>query len=220
MNMNNIIKFAACVLFLNQLAGNASSIYAETNNVTPAPKSVETGASFSAPFSIVSNETNGWRYVLSVGNAIGNSRLTLTECEISITNVLSTNITCWSGAYGPSYSRIILLDSDGTSVHKTKIGEKIGTQWADREIEAMVKKRYADLNRGVSRTDGFVTLGPGQGCSFSFSLFDLFEIDQPGNYVMKIQTPLIQRTGGEKYQPDLNIVRIPEVSVRIQLRPM
>lgn len=162
-------------------------------------------------------DTNGWSCVISLGNIPRYSDETPPVCGVMISNILPTNVMSWAGFYAPTYSRIQLLDSNGKPVQKTAQGKEIGTKLTDSQIREMVKARFQNLNRGRARNDGFIPLRPGQNSIISFSLPDLFKITDSGEYTLEVQTCLVLRTGGEKYDPNLTVIRPPKIAVKVPI---
>lgn len=163
-------------------------------------------------------DTNGWCGVLYFSNQPWHSGERPPMCGTSIKNITTNTLSCWIGFYGETYSRIELLDSRGQPVEKTTMGKQIGTRASTAQIREMVKTRFQQTNRGRARTDGFIRLPPGRTCGIAFSIPDLFHIQQPGQYMMKVQTCLIQRIGGEEYDPELKIIWLPPATAKFQLR--
>ena len=165
-------------------------------------------------------DTNGWACELRISNRPWLSNQNPPMCGVSINNVSTNLLHCWAGLFGSTYSRIELLDSKGEPVEKTPEGKQIGT-WTDaKQIQEMVKNRFQELNRGRARTDGFVPLRPGRSVGIAFSMPDLFVLKESGEYTLKVQTCLIQRVGGEEYDPQLKITWLPEVTTGIQIRSL
>jgi hypothetical protein len=164
-------------------------------------------------------DTNGWSSLLYISNDPWHSDERPPMCGVSIKNITTNRLSCWIGFYGETYSRIELLDSTSRPVEKTAEGKQIGTRTNTAQIREMVKARFQQANRGRARTDGFIRLPPGRTCGIAFSIPDLFVIRQPGEYTLTAQVCLIQRVGGEKYDPELRITWSPPVTAKFQLRP-
>jgi len=110
------------------------------------------------------------------------------------------------------------LNSKGEPVKKTTIGKQIGTRADNVQIKEMVKNRLAEWSLGKARTDGFIPIRSGQNCGIAFSIPDLFDLKQSGEYSLKVQTCLIQRVGWKGVEPALRITWLPEITDKIQLR--
>ncbi len=163
-------------------------------------------------------DTNGWSSLLYISNDPWHSGERPPMCGVSIKNTTTNRLSCWIGFYGETYSRIELFDSKGEAVAKTIKGSQINTRTSITQIKEMLRTRYNRYSSGRSRTPGFVPIRPGQTCGIAFSILDLFEVKQPGEYTLKAQTCLIQRVGGELYDPELRITWPPPVTAKFQLR--
>ena len=157
-------------------------------------------------------DTSGWSSLLYISNDPWHSDERPPMCGVSIKNITTNRLSCWIGFFGETYSRIELLDSTGRPVEKTAEGKQIGTRTNTAQIKEMLKARFQQTNRGRARTDGFIRLPPGRTCGIAFSIPDLFVIRQPGEYTLKAEVCLIQRVGGEKYDPELRITWPPPVA--------
>ena len=164
-------------------------------------------------------DANGWACILQISNRPWLSDQHPPMCVVSINNISTNILYCWAGLYGEKYSKINLLNSNNVPVEKTEAGKQIGV-WSDYvQIKEMVRNRFQELNRGRARTDGFVPLRPGKSAGIAFSMPDLFVLKYSGEYTLKVQTCLIQRVGGENYDPQLRITWLPEVTTKIQIQP-
>jgi len=164
-------------------------------------------------------DTNGWSSLLYISNDPWHSDERPPMCGVSIKNITTNRLSCWIGFCGETYSRIQLFDSKGEPVEKTTKGSQINTRTNITQIREMLRTRYNRYNSGRSRTPGFVPIRPGQTCGIAFSILDLFEVKQPGEYTLKAQTCLIQRVGGELYAPELKITWPPPITAKFQVRP-
>jgi hypothetical protein len=218
MNLNKLFKYCLIAgLFSTQPIFSQPSNLNKTSSVAQALGRQKTDFQIAEGQMEGAKDTNGWSCILTVGNIPPYSTETPLACKIFITNILSTNIMCWAGIYGPTYSRIQLFDSNGAQVRKTEMGKGIWNRSNDQEIKEMVKERFQSWVRGQSRTDGFIPVGPGQTACIDFSIPDFFELKQPGEYTLKVRTCLILRIGGEKGDPDLKIIRLPEVVAPVRI---
>jgi hypothetical protein len=161
-------------------------------------------------------DTNGWFCSLAIRNTAILSSQVPPVCNVSIANISSNMLQCWSGLYGQTYSKIELLDANGLPVEKTAIGMDIGTRASDEKIREMVKVRFQEWVNGRARTPGFIPVRPGQSSELQFSLPQLFHITEEGRYTLNVQTCLIQRIGGEEYDPVLEITWLPKVTAVLQ----
>lgn len=194
------------------------------NDVSKQPSAVTNGPARIQPLWLT-DETNvpvpmddgEWHGVLRISNRrlIWGQRVPV--CQFVAENTSTNLLTCWKGLYGPTYSRIELLDSTGEPVSRTVEGQQIGIRTSDAQIKEMVKNRFRSRVRGRARTDGFIPIRLGQTCPLGFSIPNLFEIEQSGEYTLKLQTCVIQRVGGEKFDPDLKISWFPEVTVQFEI---
>jgi hypothetical protein len=68
----------------------------------------------------------GWSCVLSIENRITNTSQSSPVCRIIVKNESANTLTCWSGLYCETYSRIQLTDANGVTVEFTSRG---GANW-------------------------------------------------------------------------------------------
>ena len=221
--MKNVMMLLICVVAtLCWSRGNS-----ETNNT---PKSVPLSESYNLSPDLKTHwkveekqfqgdkDTNGWSCILAIHNMPALSSQVPPICSVKIQNISSNILECWRGLFGETYSKIELLNSNGLPVEKTAAGKEIGTRLDDEKIKEMVKIRFKQWAAGRARTPGFVHIHPGQSCEIVFSLPELFQLSEEGQYTLKIKTGMIQKIGGEDYDPDLKTVWIPEVTTIFQMR--
>ncbi len=164
-------------------------------------------------------DTNGWACVLRISNQPWLSSQLPPVCSIIVPNISTNRLYCWGGLYGHTYSHIELVDAKGEPVEKTADGQQIGTRTNSAQIREMVKNRFKQWVHGRARTPGFIPVRPGQSGGIGFSIPYLFDIKQPGEYTLKAQVCLIQRVGGEEYDPEVTITWVPPVVAKFQIRP-
>lgn len=166
-----------------------------------------------------SKATNGWFSILKISNLADRTSLQPAPiCYVSVPNITTNRIMLWDGVRGEAYSTIELINSNGELVPKTGRGKMIGTCFTDQQIKEMVKVRYQQWVAGKTRTPGFVSILPEESFKFAFSLPQMFEIKEAGEYTLKFQTCIIQKSGGEGFNPDLKITWLPESAVRISIK--
>ena len=164
-------------------------------------------------------DTNGWSCMLQISNQPWLSDQCPPVCQLSAQNITTNTLTFfWGGVYGCAYSRIELLDSKGQRVGCTAKGQQIATRTSEAQIREMVRNCFKEWVHERARTDSFIRVRPGRSVGIGFSVPELFEISQPGEYTLKAELCLIQRVGGEDYDPQLKITRLPEVTAKLQIR--
>ena len=159
----------------------------------------------------------GWSCVLSIENRITNTSQSSPVCRIIVKNESTNTLTCWSGLYCETYSRIQLTDANGVTVEFTSSGGQIGTRTSEDQTKAMVKKRFQHWMEGQTTTAGFISVPPGQNYGVGFSLPELFAVSKSGVYVLKVQTCLIQKVGGQSSDPNLKIVWFPQMTAKLDM---
>lgn len=166
-----------------------------------------------------SKTTNGWFSILKISNWADRTSLQPAPvCYVSIPNITTNKLKVWDGVHGETYSRIELVNSNSHLVAKTDRGKMIATCFDDQQIKETVKIRYQQWVAGNVRTPGFTVILPGESSKFGFSIPQMFEIKEAGEYTLKIQTCLIQKTGGEEFNPALQIIWLPETVVRVAIK--
>jgi hypothetical protein len=163
-------------------------------------------------------DTNGWSCVLWIDNIPEGYSLRPPTCKVSINNISTNVLRLWVGSSIETYSNFELLNSKGEQVRKTIKGKQIGTKTDDGQIKEMVKARFKKWVDHRARTPGYIPIRPGQDWHTSISIPDLYEIEQPGEYTLKAQMCMIQRVGGEEYNPELRITWLPRITAKIQIR--
>ncbi len=211
-----LILVAICVCILSCGKSGTVEVIEEASTVTnraaarqPVWFTVGTNARAEA-------EIEGWRVSLLVGDQPQWSTEKPPVCLIVVQNTSSNMCICWGGVYFPAYSLIELVDSSGTPVERTREGLQIGTQTNDTHIKAMVKNRFQASGRGRARTDGFTRVRPGDDIRFSFSIPNLYRVNGAGEYTLKVRTCVIERVGGQRYDPVLRITWLPAFTIPIQ----
>lgn len=223
------MKCSMILLLIAAAICSSSFGNSETNNPTKLLPSSYNGLTAKTPAHILrvldekqvqgDKDTNGWSCVLRLSNSAGWTSLQPPPvCDVIISNISANTIRCWGGVDGIKYSRIALLNSNAVPVEKTLAGKAIGT-WADnKNIKEMVKARFKLWIDGRARTPGYIRVRPGQSCGIGISLPQLFELKQSGEYTLKVQTCLIEKVGGEEYEPDLRIRWLPEVVTELDIQ--
>jgi hypothetical protein len=163
-------------------------------------------------------DTNGLSCVLWISNAPVYSGQESPVCKILVNNTSTNILTCWA-MYPNINTKIELLNSKGQPVEKKEAGKQYGTITNYEQLKKMVENRRVEWSSGRARTDGFIRILPGQDWGTVFSISELFELKEPGEYTLKARVCLIQRLAWEDRQPVLKFTRLPEVTAKIQLRP-
>jgi hypothetical protein len=225
MNYVNRSTLTAAVLAASFVVSQSCS-KGETNEagqlttiVTNNPATRESAWGTDEKFIQGDRDTNGWGCVLRISNHPWLSDQHPPVCQLLVQNISTNTLSCWGGSYGPTYSRIELLDSLGEPVERTAEGKQIGTRTNSAQIGEMVTNRFKEWVSGRARTPGFISIRPGGNGGIGFSIPHLFQIKQPGAYTLKATVCLIQRVGGEEYNPQLKITWLPEITAKLQIRP-
>ncbi len=162
-------------------------------------------------------DTNGLSCVMWINNAPTYSGQESPVCKILVANVSTNILTCWA-MYPNTNTKIELLNSKGQPIEKTAAGKEYGILTTDEQLKEMVGSRRIEWSSGRARTDGFTRILPGRDWGTVFSISELFELKQPGEYTLKARVCLIQRLAWEDRQPVLKITWLPEVTAKIQIR--
>jgi len=160
------------------------------------------------------SDTNGLAVVLQIFDWSHYGGSPSFTCSVCIVN-RSTNLFdwCWKGNK-TNLMKIELLNSAGKPVEKTAEGLKYGNFLTEQQYEAFFKsgKRPAFL-RGYA----FIPHHTGTGYELdSFSIPELFNITESGEYTLRVQVRMGQMEFPEKKLKRL--IMPPEVTAKIQIR--
>jgi len=134
----------------------------------------------------------------------------------------STNLlNCWIGD-SSSYMTIDLLHSKGNAVERTSKGKAFQFMLGRQLLEARIEKRYNDWLSGKFRTPGFTRISAANHDMplAEFSIAELFELKQSGDYTLKVQVHLVEEIGASGPNPNLKITLLPEIITKIHISPV
>ena len=110
-----------------------------------------------------------------------------------------------------------LLDTNGVTLPKTELGKKIGVKFWDLEPSFANDKGFklaierAMDEPSIGARNLFFPFKPGYGGQPFYSPNDLFEIKQPGNYMLRIRFQFIVASDTNVYKT-AHIVRFPPLN--------
>ena len=157
-------------------------------------------------------ESNGLRCVIEVSKYPRHEHQVPPIAVVSFEMKSQRTIRSWDG--DPStYLRIKLLDKDGRPVERTEEGKKFAELLPLIPLTEQITERYRGWTSGKYRTDGFYPGAP----SSSFSIPELFEVNQPGEYTLVVEMRLVEQVGMQGPNPSLRFMVLPEVSGKIHL---
>jgi hypothetical protein len=165
-------------------------------------------------------DTNGLSCVLRISNnhyIVGDDPPILL---IGVDTTSAATLTCWA-ADPSSYLKIDLLDLNGIEVTRTKEGEKYAQLLPLIPVRERIKHESAIYGAGKVRTDGFARISSTfHDIPFAhLGLNELFDVKQPGDYILKVQMRLVEQVGiTYTMDPPLQFLLLPEVRANIQLR--
>lgn len=108
----------------------------------------------------------------------------------------------------PEYAyQVELFDSNGVAIHKTTLGKKFGTKFAD--FDANFYSKGIPIKHLSARKRETVTESP-----YLFRPSDLFQIDKPGRYTLQIRFQILTfpRTGPGRRDFTNDLIRFPPLN--------
>ncbi|MGD1083369.1 MAG: hypothetical protein ABSA47_01310 [Verrucomicrobiota bacterium] len=206
---------------------NPGSSLSETNGLIQRSASIVNSASTNDPVWLADDisvqgaqDTNGLCCVLTISNVPRHVGDIPPIGLVTVHTISGNAITCWK-ADPSSYLKIDLLDSQGRSVARTKEGEQYTQLLALVPLSERIHKELQLYSSGKLRTDGFTMISSTfDDLPFAdFGIGDLFVIEVPGDYTLKVQMRLVEQMGiAYATNPPLQYLLLPEVSAKIHIR--
>ena len=184
----------------------------QTNQVANQETVATNKVSWLVDFAVCQSITNlnGLSSNLRVENYFG-----YPQCTVDINNQSEKTIAnCWN-IYQVRFLKIDLLNMEGKPVKKTALGEQCGAILSQQEWEALAHDQRVKWSSGRARTYGFGPIVAAHDHLYDarFYLSDVFELEQAGQYTLRVQIPIIQLANQE-----FITTWLPEVICRIQIR--
>jgi hypothetical protein len=126
-------------------------------------------------------------------------------CVVLVTNETTNTSHNYWRSFPTNYLKIELLDSSRNPTKKTPEGEKYEASITEGEL---VKIFYSKRNW----RSGIVKIHPTETQFASFSIPELFEVKEAGEYTLHVQMRLIQ------VWPEFKITWLPEATAEIQIQ--
>lgn len=190
--------------FSFQISGKAE----ETNKVTKHPDTNNIAVPELSRFSdghhsVGKADTNGLFCEIWVQNSPRNKGQQPPVCEVSVKNTTANSFrNCWKTS-PTNFLRIDLLDSLGKPVKKTIAG---------KTYEAVLDLNQLKDAFSSKRPNRLAKIDPSGTHFASFSIPELFELKETGEYTLRVNMRLIQ------VWPEFKTIWLPEVTAKIQLR--
>lgn len=209
-------------IMLAALAGSHVFATAAETNANNAQSPANNTASTRVAWPSVGNyeggiSTNGLFCRLEIGSGPDGSNRKLPLCRVWVANTsINSFLKCWK-ACPTNYLSIELFDSGGKPVEKSAAGRHYG---ASPNVKQLMELRKTLTSAKLSGRGGprtiYVQIPPSSpGWEFaSFSIAELFELKQAGEYSMRVQMRLIREPSKDQF----TFTPLPEVIAKIQIR--
>ena len=163
------------------------------------------------------SDTNGLNCALVIDNDQAEIGLITPVCVVYAHSATTNrHNSCWQH-YSTNYLEVELLDSVGNPVARTALGENYKYFSSSKQVEAVFFNAY---NRSHRRTvQGFRSIEPKALNQFTrISLPKLFDLKQPGEYMLKVRMRLLERDLAKPLEGKFTITLLPEVTAKVQIQ--
>lgn len=163
--------------------------------------------------------TNGLKCVLWMSDRPWYMGQQPPACKVCVITTTTNHFDwCWKGylGYTTNYLEIELMDFSGKPVQRTALG----SNYTHFPSQPQVDASFTDYLKGNRRMRHFTSLRFEPDLPLhqftSFSIPELFQIKEAGEYTLRVHIRLLQKPNGRG--PGWTITPVPEVVIKIQIR--